>query len=761
MKKIVAIIVVIALCKSAECQIGLGITTPHPNAYFQVNSTTKGVLLPRMSAVQRIAIAPAPTANGLIVFDTDSSAYMFWTGSLWKKMDGDDGNWVKSGNNIYNTNTGNVGIGTNNPKAKLHVADSAVLFSSSVFNPLIISPPPVEGSGVRMMWYPQKAAFRAGLVDDGSIYAIPGLYDNKVWDKDNIGLYSFAAGFNSKAKGEGDVVMGQFNESDGGASALFGVRNKSYGLANFCTGFDNTANGNYNTIFGENNNTYGNFSVAMGKNNTMADSSIAIGTGNVGQSMLLGGHGNIALGNYNDSYYGTFNTAIGFANKLDNDYSIAMGYKSTAFGKGAIAIGVESYASGDYAVALGYKTISRAKGCVSVGMLTSDNYTPADDSTDRIFQIGNGNEYFGVDFPYGSNAMTVLRSGNVGIGTETPSATLHIAGSFKFENATESLGRVLTVGDQGYANWEDLPPNFWSAAGTHIYNNNTGNVGIGVSDPVSPLSFASSTGNKILLWGNDANNHYGLGIQGSLLQMYSSTAGDDIAFGYGSSINFTERMRIKGNGNVGIGNTDPDYLLDLNGRMRIRSGGDNFSSAGIWLNNNANNVVPAFIGMESDDGVGLYGNSTGWGLVMKIGTGNVGIGTSSPSQKLHVIGNILATGTITPSDIRYKKNITAIQNPLSKLLAINGVTYFMNRAAHPEWQFDSTLQYGLVAQEVEKVFPEMVKTISADGYKGLDYVKLVPVLLEGIKELNSKNGALEEKIKLLEEKMNQLLPGKR
>jgi len=58
----------------------------------------------------------------------------------------------------------------------------------------------------------------------------------------------------------------------------------------------------------------------------------------------------------------------------------------------------------------------------------------------------------------------------------------------------------------------------------------------------------------------------------------------------------------------------------------------------------------------------------------------------------------------------------------------------MNRADHPEWQFDSTLQYGLIAQEVEKVFPEMVKTISADGYKGLDYPKLIPVLVEAIKE---------------------------
>ena len=98
------VIAAIILCSTKLfAQIGLGITTPHPNAYFQINSTNKGVLLPRMTALQRLAIAPTATANGLIVFDTDSSAYMFWTGTLWRKIGGDDGNWVKNGNDIYNS----------------------------------------------------------------------------------------------------------------------------------------------------------------------------------------------------------------------------------------------------------------------------------------------------------------------------------------------------------------------------------------------------------------------------------------------------------------------------------------------------------------------------------------------------------------------------------------------------------------------------------------------------------------------------------
>jgi len=84
----------------------------------------------------------------------------------------------------------NVGIGTTTPVARLHVADSNVVFmgpltipASTTFNP------PVQGAGARMMWYPQKAAFRVGIVEGAH------------WDKDSMGRYSFAVGFNTIAKG--------------------------------------------------------------------------------------------------------------------------------------------------------------------------------------------------------------------------------------------------------------------------------------------------------------------------------------------------------------------------------------------------------------------------------------------------------------------------------------------------------------------------------------------------------------------------------
>src|SRR5688500_14639459 len=83
--------------------------------------------------------------------------------------------------------TQNVGIGTTSPKARLHLTDSSVVFSAA--DPFLALPgnPPISGAGARMMWYPGKAAFRTGFIDAAQ------------WDKDNIGHFSFAAGYSTLA----------------------------------------------------------------------------------------------------------------------------------------------------------------------------------------------------------------------------------------------------------------------------------------------------------------------------------------------------------------------------------------------------------------------------------------------------------------------------------------------------------------------------------------------------------------------------------
>jgi hypothetical protein len=96
-----------------------------------------------------------------------------------------------------------------------------------------------------------------------------------------------------------------------------------------------------------------------------------------------------------------------------------------------------------------------------------------------------------------------------------------------------------------------------------------GNIGIGTPNTTFPLTIGNQVpGDKISLWGQSGNS-YGFGIGSGLLQIHSSDVTSDISFGYGSSAAMTENMRIKGNGNVGIGTNNPTARLEVNGGVKI------------------------------------------------------------------------------------------------------------------------------------------------------------------------------------------------
>jgi len=120
-------------------------------------------------------------------------------------------------------------------------------------------------------------------------------------------------------------------------------------------------------------------------------------------------------------------------------------------------------------------------------------------------------------------------------------------------------------------------------------------------------------------------------------------------------------------------------------------------------------------------------------------TGNIGIATDNPTEKLHVIGNILASGNITAfSDIKLKDNIEVIPNALDKVVQIRGVTFDRIDEEVPR-------QSGVIAQEVEKVLPEVVIT-NKNGIKSVAYGNLVGLLIESIKELKVEVNELKARL---------------
>ena len=139
-------------------------------------------------------------------------------------------------------------------------------------------------------------------------------------------------------------------------------------------------------------------------------------------------------------------------------------------------------------------------------------------------------------------------------------------------------------------------------------------------------------------------------------------------------------------------------------------------------------------------------------------TGDVSIG-----QTLNVVGNTLVQGTISAfgdviayasSDRRLKDNITVIESPLEKISKISGVSFSWNdkQSTYEVGKKD----YGVIAQEIEEVLPELVTTRDT-GYKAVRYEKIVPVLIEGIKEQQAQINEQQAQINDLKELVTQLL----
>ncbi len=98
-------------------------------------------------------------------------------------------------------------------------------------------------------------------------------------------------------------------------------------------------------------------------------------------------------------------------------------------------------------------------------------------------------------------------------------------------------------------------------------------------------------------------------------------------------------------------------------------------------------------------------------------------------------GSVSALGFNNTSDFRFKTNFSEIQNPLDKVLKMKGLNYFWKQKEFPERKFTAEKQIGFIAQDLEKILPEVVFT-DGKGYKSVDYAKVVPMLVEAIKVQN-------------------------
>jgi len=113
-------------CTFLFSQVGIGTTTPDASSELDITSTTSGILIPRMTQAQRDAITSP--ATGLLIYQTDNTpSFYYYNGAIWTTFGGADNDWTVVGNNIYNANTGNVGVGNTAPSTKFHLTGTSTL----------------------------------------------------------------------------------------------------------------------------------------------------------------------------------------------------------------------------------------------------------------------------------------------------------------------------------------------------------------------------------------------------------------------------------------------------------------------------------------------------------------------------------------------------------------------------------------------------------------------------------------------------------
>jgi len=291
----------------------------------------------------------------------------------------------------------------------------------------------------------------------------------------------------------------------------------------------------------------------------------------------------------------------------------------------------------------------------------------------------------------------------------------------------------------------------------------TGSLGVGTTSPGAQLHVYTSTAATAVIKIGSASAEAGINFdEGTTnkfqfryrpsvdrFDVYNTTLGSNV-------------MSFKDSGNIGIGTTSPGHKLDVvGGSIRINDVGQYIyfgTNASVKIGTVSGNSNDLYLGSADDLNMesnyirfwrdGYYGSTEYGRLAFSddswLCTGGsshyLGIGTTGPSERLHVSGNILATGNIIAnSDISLKDNITPIPNALDKVLQIRGVTYNRNDIE------DNPKHVGVIAQEVEKVLPEVVSQ-GEDGIKSVAYGNMVSLLIEAIKEQQEQIDMLKEKL---------------
>jgi len=293
-----------------------------------------------------------------------------------------------------------------------------------------------------------------------------------------------------------------------------------------------------------------------------------------------------------------------------------------------------------------------------------------------------------------------------------------LIGSFSYQGSTGSgFGTAASVSAYSASTYSatnsegelrfSTTPNGATAPLDRMVISSSGNVGIGTANPAASLHVVQPSTTAALMLERTGNANAGIEFKSStgLTAIDGGGSGGFLRFYTAGS----QRMYIGSNGNVGIGTSSPANKLDV----------VSTTASGYTVISNSNLAA-------GGQNWRWYSSSTG----APLGANKMCFGLGSCLLDMDSSGNVHASGTVTQSsDVRLKRDIHPIDGALDAVTGLQGVTYYWKDS-----EKEQSKQIGLIAQDVEKVFPEVVKT-DAEGFKSVAYQNLVAPLISALREV--------------------------
>jgi hypothetical protein len=607
------------------------------------------------------------------------------------------------------TSTGFFGLKETNPIGNFHMTDGSMyLLGNGGYHPLTIP------DGSAFIWFGGKYAVRSGEFLGANLQT------------SDVGKWSFAQGYHCWANSDKSIAMGDTCRSEAKWAVSMGYKNVSSGMAS--------------TTFGRDNNATAMNSFAAGIGNDATDTgAIALGDQNVSS-----GHDAVALGELCEAT-GDFSLAAGWRSKAndrfaialgdscvaDNECSLAMGWDCDSYGKNTAAIGtaVESTAATDHAYGFGSYLKSSADSSVVIGVGVSESLKLENDMAQTLMVGFNSDE---PTFFVNGGDGTSGSYGNVGIATTNPEARLEVALDVAGETTDHSALLVDMEASDGANRGIEVNIDANASDETHGFDVNITDGSVLNYGGVAHVTASTSTTNNI-----------------GLLGQAEATTTHDTADNYGVSgiANNGEELNV---GVHGAGDSDSDFIVGLClGGLFTATGSSNFSQG----------VNGQCTGTGIDGYGGLF-TATGNTSNRNFGVFAQASNSSGDNWAIWSAGNTWTpSGAWTGSDENLKSGIEDLESASSKLVQLQPKTYYFNNE-YTYMGFDDRKHYGIMAQNLEEVFPEMVKDVThsaqydenheltheAVDFKSVRMAELIPVLVAGFNEQQATIESLQAQL---------------